>query len=213
MKNKILYWSDPKTIEILRQSLNLKKVSLATSDTVLGLLAVADNDGFAGLNLIKNRCQKPYIVLVDSIEKVVSLTEDLNEKLIQFIKLSWPGPLTIIFKSKKNDNFYMKTFGNTIAIRIPSHEGLLKLLASFEGGLYSTSANLSGQPVPKVLKEVDQQIIDKVDCIVLDKVIKENILPSTILDCTGDTIKVIRQGIYPIDELEKFYGQPFIKGE
>lgn len=212
MENKILYWQNSKAIEILKNSLKSGKVALVTSDTILGLLSTTNKDGSQALDLIKKRCQKPYIVLLDSIEKVNLYAEIPNQKIFQFIKLSWPGPVTIIFKSNRNGNFYLKTSNDTIGIRIPKHEGLLKLLSYFDG-LYSTSANISGQPVPGSLTEVNKDIIKEVDCIVLDEYVDQEIIPSTILDCTAGKIHVIREGIYPIDQLEKLYGGSFIKGE
>lgn len=212
MKNKILTWNSPKTIEILKNTLESKKVALTTSDTILGLLALTDKEGSAALDFIKKRCQKPYIVLLDSVDKAFLFADITDKKIIQFIKLSWPGPVTIIFKSKKNSNFYLKTQSDTIGIRIPKHEGLLKLLSNFDG-LYSTSANIAGEAVPSSISEVNKEIIDQVDCIVLEEDMAKEIIPSTILDCTSGRIRVIRKGVYPIDELEKLYGEAFIKGE
>ncbi|MDR3647423.1 MAG: L-threonylcarbamoyladenylate synthase [Candidatus Babeliales bacterium] len=212
MKTKILHWNNPESINILKVSLESKKVALTTTDTILGLLATTDKEGSQALDSLKNRCLKPYIVLLDSVDKAFLYAQITNEKIIQFIKLCWPGPVTIIFKSNKSGNFYLKTSSDTIGIRIPRHSELLKLLSHFDG-LYSTSANISGQAVPKSISEVNSEIIDAVGCIVVEDDVNIETVPSTILDCTADKIRVIREGAYPIDKLEKLYGEAFIKGE
>jgi len=210
MKKRILYWQDPNCLPDLYESLKANKVSIVATDTIFGLMANADYQSVEQLDLIKNRCNKPYILLFDSLDKVLLHIENLDKKIIQFLKKCWPGPVTIIFKLKKNHNFYMKRNENTIGVRIPNHPELLKLLKNFDG-LFSTSANISGEPAPKTLSEINENILKAIDLVVLDKNAKEQILPSTILDCTGSKIKIIREGLYPIDKLEELYGEKFVK--
>jgi len=202
MKNMILLWKNPETLEILKNVLKSNKVALTTTDTILGLLATTDKQGACALDIIKKRCKKPYIILMDSVDKVFSYAKIPNCNITQFIKLCWPGPVTLIFRSKIDSN--------TIGIRIPDHKGLLKLLSYFDG-LYSTSANISGQAVPNSISEVNKEIIESVGCIVVEDNIDIETVPSTILDCTSGKIRVIREGAYPIDKLEKLYGEVFIK--
>ena len=97
----------------------------------------------------------------------------------------------------------MKSKQGRIALRVPDHAGLQKLLTHFTG-LFSTSANISGNPIPRTINEVDERIVKQVSCAVIDK--KEKpvaLLSSTIIDCSGEPIVVVRKGAYPIDELKK----------
>ena len=214
MDNKYVYWQDPETIKKLIKSLEKGKVSVAASDTVLGLLADTSQAGFDELNKVKKRFTKPYIILINSPRKLLHFIDvDFDDQLKRLINKCWPGPVTIIFKSKRTIPVYLKSFGDTIAIRIPKCDDLLNLLQSFEG-LFSTSANISGDPVPEDVNELDLNIIDSVDYIVLDKSSKDNkysVVPSTILDCTGPKIKLVREGVYPVKELEEIYGESFIR--
>lgn len=215
MNNKLLLWKDPSTIEKLTQSLKENRASVISTDTVLGLLADVTQSGFESLNKIKQRSEKTYIVLVSDVKKLHFFVDiDAgNKKLLNLINKCWPGPVTIVFKAKENIPDYLKTFQNTIAIRIPKHADLLQLLTNFDG-LFSTSANLSGGQIPEQLGDLSFQIENSVDYIVIENSsnnYRYPVVPSTIIDCTQDKIKVIRQGIYPLEELEEFYGEKFSK--
>ncbi len=214
MINKLLFWQDNKTIDLLRESLKKNNVSITSTDTVLGLVANCSKSGLQKLDLIKNRREKPYIILIDSIEKLpIFIEKKIDKKFEGFLNNCWPGPLTLIFKSQINSHDYLKSFNDTIAIRIPNHQYLLQLLGSFDG-LFSTSANISGREIPDSIQKIDPEIEKLIDFIVADKKYENHsypIIPSTILDCTEEKIKIVREGIFPIDELEQFYGEKFIR--
>jgi tRNA A37 threonylcarbamoyladenosine synthetase subunit TsaC/SUA5/YrdC len=50
---------------------------------------------------------------------------------------------------------------------------------------------------------VDSSILDAVSCIVMNNAQKQAklVLPSTIIDCTGDELVVVRQGAFDISSL------------
>ena len=131
----------------------------------------------------------------------------------------WPGPITIIFKATSKLPSYYYSKQGTIALRCPDHTGLQEILQSFDG-LFSTSANRSSEPIPKTLYEINTTIFNSVALIVNHQ--QQYLPPSSIIDvsalqytaATQDTtqkIKVIRKGLYPLEELEELYGESFIK--
>ncbi len=201
---KIVYWCEGKTIDCFKKRLQTENIIISSSDTVLGLLANISREGFKKLNAIKQRSNKPYLVLIASKMCLNNFVDADNLlQMEKFIDLCWPGPVTLIFKAKQSVPDFMKSKQGTIALRIPDHAGLQKLLPHFTG-LFSTSANISGNPVPRTIKEVDERIIKQVACAVIDKKEKRVVpLPSTIIDWSGDHITVVREGAYPIDELRK----------
>ncbi len=192
-----LDWSDQKTVEKVAHLLANQMVVAGSSDTVIGLLASLSQQGRDSLDIIKQRSNMPYLVLVGSIETAQQLSDAFDrEDVAQLVKQFWPGPLTLILQAKEDVPAYMKSPTGGIAIRVPSHEGLQALLSSVNG-LFSTSANISGKPVPHTVDEIDSEIKKKVHAIVEEKKAPE-MVPSTILDCTGDKIKVIREGTLSI---------------
>lgn len=201
---KIVYWNDKNSIEYLVKKLQSENIILGSSDTVLGLLANTTKEGLRKLNKIKQRSKKPYVVLIANKASLYNFVD--KEKLLpieKFINNCWPGPVTLIFKIKPSIPSFMKSKKGTIAFRVPDHAGLQKLLSHFTG-LFSTSANISGTPIPQTIKEVDKHIINQVACIVTGKQRgQSSSLPSTIIDCSGEKISVVREGAYPVDELLK----------
>jgi L-threonylcarbamoyladenylate synthase len=197
---KPLFWDNLATMQYVAKVLQEGNVVLAEGDTVLGLLADVSEQGRTQLDHIKSRSQKPYLILIGSPQKAFNFIEIAEDKIFQtekLIKKCWPGPVTLIFKAKTDVPLYLKSADGTVALRVPDHAGLLQLLSHFNG-LFSTSANNSGQPVPHSVDEVDQSILQAVACVVMNDAHKktESALPSTIIDCTGDELIVVRQGAF-----------------
>jgi L-threonylcarbamoyladenylate synthase len=208
MQSKSLSWNNKKDRELLVKILQAGGIALGSSDTVIGLLTSATLQAREKLDAIKQRAEKPYIVLIGSLDKLQHYVETPDSLSVQNIMNNcWPGPVTLIFKARENSLLPQKT----IAVRIPLHKGLLDVLQHCDG-LLSTSANKAGLPVPATIHEVDAQILQQVDCTITDdQAQKEEILPSTILNCTGDQIVVVREGAYKIADLERIAGTKLIK--
>lgn len=203
---KPLFWDNLETIKKLEKELHEGAVVLAAGDTVLGLLADVSEGGYAQLDALKKRSKKPYLLLVKSKEKVLKLIEKDPVNFFQIEKLMdlcWPGPVTLILKAKSKVPFGVKSPEGNVAIRVPDHAGLQQLLAHFDA-LYSTSANTSGNPVPADLLDVEKAILDGVSCVVLNEEGTGSIVASTIIDCTGEKIKIVREGAFSRSQLADF---------
>jgi tRNA threonylcarbamoyl adenosine modification protein (Sua5/YciO/YrdC/YwlC family) len=206
MKSFKQSWHDPASIELLARALKNGDVVAGTSDTVLGLLADTTEQGFLALNALKGREAKPYVILIASPDKVTSFVQEpLSPEVQKLMSSCWPGPLTLVLPAKAGIFPWLASAGKTIALRVPNYAGLLKLLPYFEG-LYSTSANLSGKPVPLTLDALDPAIRENVAFLVDDEESTSTVTPSTIIDCTGDRLKVIREGAYSIAVLSRLIG-------
>lgn len=204
-----LLWDAPDTTENLIGKLQSENVALCSTDTVLGLLAPVSQAGFIQLNEIKGRFEKPYILLIENAVLAKQFAKiPALEGLNSLMNACWPGPLTIIFKAKDDLPSYVQSVQGTVALRVPNHGGLLRLLAFFPA-LFSTSANKAGKSVPPTENAIDPEIMDMVSCVVTDRKHNDESRPSTILDVTGQRPRVIREGAYSIHELEKIYGQVF----
>lgn len=206
-----LSWSDLDSRVLIVQILQSENVVAGSSDTVLGLLSPITERGSGLLNEIKIRKDKPYIILIESALKISYFVDPEEVKRVaKLIESCWPGPLTLIFKAREDLPVWMKASNGTISLRIPKHVGLLAILSHFPG-LFSTSANLAGQPVPTKIEDIDPHIMARIKLLIVDSDSEEAIIPSTILDCSGPDIKVVREGAYSIAKLEKILGFPLKK--
>jgi tRNA threonylcarbamoyl adenosine modification protein (Sua5/YciO/YrdC/YwlC family) len=195
---KIATWQDQNISEQLLAILRKDGIIASSTDTILGLLAPLTQGGWQQLNEIKHREQKPYIILISDREKAGLFCDELHlVKIEKIMKTYWPGPLTIILPAKNDLPDYLRSKDGTVALRVPDHAGLQKLLIHCDG-LFSTSANLAGQPVPHSIQEMDDSIKDRVDALVIDAHPRETAVASTIIDCTGKDIRIVREGAIKI---------------
>lgn len=214
LNHQYLYWQNQNIINRLIPTLQNGNIVITSTDTVLGLLGIVSQNTYENLNRVKQRSEKPYLILIESPKQLYKYTTlALNSPLNSLVEQCWPGPLTLVFKANPQLPAYSKGMNNTVALRCPHHPGLLTLLAHFDG-LFSTSANLSNKPIPRTINELDPTLTQIVPYIVTDDptLTESKDTPSTILDCTDENnITLIRPGSYPTHELEKLYGKEFIK--
>ena len=197
-------WSKPEDIQKLLVSLQQDYLFIGSTDTVIGLMGNVDERVLKKIDNVKNRQRKPYIILVDSIRKAKALSSIKNFHIEKFLRLCWPGAVTVILNKKRDVPDYIGSVAK-VALRIPDHEGLKELLSQLPYGLYSTSANVSSDPVPATIQGVSQRIIDACHYYVDNGM--QNGLPSTIIDCSEDTLRVVRPGAFPIERLQQLYHQ------
>lgn len=201
MNTSFLSWTQISDLQIISENILKNKLVLGTTDTVLGLFAATTHEGFEGLNKLKKRSNKPYLILINSTDRIKYYVDHHQLLHIEnLIERFWPGPLTLVLKVKEGLPHYLTAGASTIAFRMPQHDGILKLL-SLTGDLFSTSANLAGEPIPETFKQVSKALLNEVACCVDGGV--SNIVPSTIIDCTeADKFKIIREGAISIEELK-----------
>ena len=226
-------WNCSAAITSLKASLQHDKISIVKTDTVYGLLGALTKKSFNKIKEVKQRPDdKPYLILIASPAKLTHFVapNSLTSGIKRLIEKCWPGPVTIIFKADQAlftpEKSFLISANQTIALRCPQHEGLQTLLPFFDG-LFSTSANISGQPIPLTLEQIDPTLVEQVDLIVDDGTPASN-NPSSIIDvsnvycsdshhidntlhqCTSHgTVTVVRRGSYSLETLERYYGTSF----
>jgi L-threonylcarbamoyladenylate synthase len=193
-------WSDQQVQRQALEALLEGNPVIGTSDTVLGLYATLTSKGYAALNAVKQRENKPYLILIDSLDRVSDFVMlPLKPYVKKLIKRVWPGSVTLILKARSDIPSFLSSKDGTIALRLPDNKGLCEVVRVC-GGLFSTSANVAGGPVPVRVVEIDDALQQQVSlCVVEPGAENQQALPSTIIDCTGDTPRVVRQGAVVID--------------
>jgi L-threonylcarbamoyladenylate synthase len=112
----------------------------------------------------------------------------------QLMARFWPGPLTLVLPART------ATDGSTMAVRAPNHEVALALLTALGEPIASSSANPAGQSAPVDADQVSAGLGDQLD-LVLDAGPCRIGQPSTILDLSGETPRILRQGAIPHADL------------
>jgi L-threonylcarbamoyladenylate synthase len=198
----VLYWNEKDDLSAITRSLQRDGVLLSSSDTVLGLFTQLSEIAKKKLDAIKQRNMKPYIVLISSSQLLNQfIDQDIDESMANIMKTYWPGPLTIIFKAKSTLPNWLQSEQGTIAIRLPDHVGLQHVLEDLQA-LFTTSANITDEPLPLQVSDINQIVVDQIDLVCYDQhSLIYNHKPSTILDFSTGTIQIIRQGAIVIDSI------------
>ena len=162
------------------------------TDTVYGLGADPFNEkAVKRLFAAKGRTAKPVPVLCSSFQKAAELIE-LSMRGVELARDRWPGAFTIVAPFKKRLPSILTQGTGNLGVRVPAHQGCLKLISACGGWLTGTSANLSGQPSARTAQEAGIQLSDSVD-LILDGgslVGKE----STVALVVGDEVTILRGG-------------------
>ncbi len=171
------------------------------TETVMGL-GVLYNDymAYSKLNNIKERSEeKPYTLMVKDVEEIEKFAK-VNEHIQRVIDKFMPGSLTILVKVKKyNVPSYVTHNTNVIGIRIPTNIEAQILLNMIGQPLLVPSANKNGSKPALNSEEVKEIFGDQLGFVMSGKALGE--VPSTIVDLTKKTPKVVREGPIKLEEI------------
>ena len=188
-------------IDKLVQILKNNGVISVPTDTVFGICARI-NSQIAHDKLIevkKRPFNKAFPVMCANEEQIKSIAI-VNERAEQLIKAFMPGPITLVLKKNKDLPEYVTNGKDTIAIRMATSETIKKLILELESPIFMTSANQSGEPTCTSLDEIEKM------CPNLDGMMEGNVIfskGSTIIDCSDDEIKILREGPITIEQINE----------
>ena len=187
-------------LEDALKALNDHQVIAFPTETVFGLGVFYDDyQAYNLLNKVKNRHEdKPYTMMLYDINEINKYA-DVDKKYLPIIKKYMPGSLTILVKAKENVPNYVKQKKKIIGIRIPSNKEALELLRFVKKPLLVPSANKADQKPALNDDEVKAIFGNEISVIIPGKAVGGQ--ASTIIDLTGDEIKLIRKGPIPLEEL------------
>jgi len=200
MQTLILPAEKPAAIESAIALLKEGEIIAFPTDTVYGLASDAFHaPGIIKLFEAKGRdSNKAISILVGSKDQVKLITSHMTKMAKKLTEKFWPGGLTVIVPRKESIPELISTTRN-IGIRMPDHPIALELLRSF-GPLATTSANLSGGSNPQSAIDVFDQLNGRIP-LILNGGICPGGIPSTVVDCTGETPVVLRVGAIPEKEI------------
>lgn len=169
------------------------------TDTVYGVCARIDSKkAHDNLILVKNRPEtKPFPVMCANEEQIKGIAI-VNEKAEKIIKSFMPGPITIVLNKKETVPDYITNGKKTIAIRMATSKTLEKIILSLGAPIFMSSANQSGEKTSESLEEIEK------NCPKINGILEGKIklgVGSTIIDCTSEKIKVLREGPIKLEEI------------
>ncbi len=171
------------------------------TDTVYGLATDAfDPTGVRRLLRAKGRGRNmPPPVLIGSADTLRALATNLTPEVRELAAEFWPGGLTLICRQQPSLRWDLGDSRSTVALRMPDQADALDLLSD-NGPLAVSSANLTGHPAATTVEQARTMLGDAVD-VYLDAGPTPGNVASTILDCTGEVLRVVRLGVIGVEAL------------
>lgn len=185
-------------IEVLRRG---GLVAFPT-DTVYGLaVALETPGGIERLFAAKRRSPDSAIGLLLADAAQAGSIGIVTPAAAALAAACWPGGLTLVLAQRTDISLPAVLTGGipTIGLRVPDHDAPRELAAAV-GPLPTTSANLSGQPEAADAAEILDELGDAVE-LVLDGGPAGGGPSSTVVDCSGDGVRVLRVGAVPVERL------------
>ncbi len=191
-------WGEP--VEVLARSLAAGGVLAVPTESSYGL--AVDPRSAAGVETIyriKGRERgKPLPVVAADVEQLVALGIERSSPLLRTASGLWPAPLSVLLPLV--EPLAAAAGGATLAVRVPAHRRLRRLLKSLGFALTATSANRSGEPPILDPKALEPLLAGRPAVIVSSDVLPGG-PPSTLVASDGDHVRILRHGAFPEDLL------------
>jgi tRNA threonylcarbamoyl adenosine modification protein (Sua5/YciO/YrdC/YwlC family) len=182
-----------KVVDVLRQG----GVIIYPTDTVYGLgcditnqKAVEKVANFKGIKIEKAN----FSFICSDLSHIADYTKPISSTVFKLMKKNLPGPFTFILEASNNVPRYFKGKKKTVGIRVPDNNIIREIVYELGNPILSTSIRdddeiLEYTTDPELIYEKYQEFAD----IVIDGGYGE-LIPSTVINCTGETIEVVREG-------------------
>lgn len=169
------------------------------TDTVYGVCSrICSKKAHDNLVKTKNRpYNKLFPVMCADKEQIKSIAL-VNEKAELLIRKFMPGPITLVLPKQPNLSEYINNGDPTIAIRMATSKPVEDLIKKTGSPIFMSSANQSEEPTCTSLDEIEKA------CPTLDGMMEGEVSlgkGSTIVDCTSDTIKILREGPISLEQI------------
>jgi L-threonylcarbamoyladenylate synthase len=222
--SKLVKWDDlrmeiisnPTQAEIKKAAQALKDGHLVAfpTETVYGLGADATNENAVSrVYSVKARpTDHPLIVHISSINQLGQWAIDIPDFATKLANKFWPGPMTLILKKSELAQEFITGGQESIGLRIPDQQVVLKLLEEFEelGGLgvAAPSANRFGSISPTTASAVEIELSSFLGSkdLILDGGQCKIGVESSIIDCTKATPVVLRPGAVSVEMIQSATG-------
>ncbi|PPB50691.1 threonylcarbamoyl-AMP synthase [Arthrobacter pityocampae] len=188
-----------------QRAVSLKQCIVLPTDTVYGIGADAFSpQAVATLLASKGRGRNmPPPVLIPRIQTLDGLATDVHPDARRLAEAFWPGGLTLICLAQPSLTWDLGDTLGTVALRMPDDALALELL-TLTGPLAVSSANRTGHPAARTAAEAAEQLAESV-AVYLDAGPRTDAggTGSTIVDTTGETLRVVRQGTVSLEQLRE----------
>jgi tRNA threonylcarbamoyl adenosine modification protein (Sua5/YciO/YrdC/YwlC family) len=135
-----------------------------------------------------------FSFLCHDLSHLSDYSKPIHNDVFKLMKRTLPGPFTYILEASNNVPKILHRKKKTVGIRVPDNNIITEIIRQLGNPVMSTSIRDEDEIIeyttdPELIHEKFENLVD----IVIDGGYGDN-EPSTIIDCTGDEIFIVREG-------------------
>lgn len=184
-------------IKMVVECLNEGGVVIFPTDTIYGLgCDIFQGKAIERIARIKGikKEKANFSFICHDLSHLADYTRPLNNSVYKLMKASLPGPYTFILNANSNVPKIFQSKKKTVGIRVPDNRIPIEIVRELGHPIMTTSVYDEDEIIeystdPELIHEKFKDLVD----MVVDGGYGDN-QPSTILDCTGEEVFVIREG-------------------
>ena len=158
--------------------------------------------GVAAIRAAKGQPEgSPLPLMVPNAQTVQGIATGVTGTVDSLMQAFWPGPMTLLLPSQPSLVWDLPA-GLPVAVRMPIHPLTLAILQR-TGPMVVTAANAAGSRAPKSLDEAVEQLGDCASVGIDIGTLGDDEITSTVIDVTGVTPKVVREGALSVTHLRE----------
>jgi L-threonylcarbamoyladenylate synthase len=182
-------------LDAILKRIEAGEVFVYPTETIYGIGGRADNKDVERkiLRAKKRPPGKSMILLAGNREMFIRFGVIFPYMADVLAKHFWPGNLTMVLPLKNSKE--------TVGVRISGHPLIKAFYGNLEAPVFSTSANLNGQPYINDPDEIYSIFGDKID-FMIDAGALPSSPPSTVIKIVSDNkIELLREGVIPKEKI------------
>lgn len=185
---------------VVVRDLERGEVVVIPTDTIYGLIAIASSEkAVKKIFKIKERPKSKALPLFVKDIKMAKQFAKIDKWQEEFLRKYWPGKITVVLERKGGKNIY-GVDKKTIGLRVPDSKMMSAIIEKVKQPLVQTSVNISSYPSmndPGEIIGFFSKRKYKPDLVIDEGPIKKGI-QSTLVDLTGEELKILREGAIKI---------------
>lgn len=177
------------------------RLAVIPTDTVYGLACTPyREEPVRALSELKRRSPaQPIALVAASLDLLLDCVPEFRGRAAEIARELLPGPYTLVLPNPAGRFPWLTgTRPDTIGVRVPELAGAGGDVLARVGVVAATSANRHGEPDPRRLADVPEEILSAVAAALDGGVLPGT--PSTVLDLTSAEPRVLREGAVPAPE-------------
>jgi|TARA_R100000365_G_C2745126_1_gene73905 tRNA threonylcarbamoyl adenosine modification protein (Sua5/YciO/YrdC/YwlC family) len=195
---------EPKKVKEIVEILRDGGVVIYPTDTVYGMgCDITNQRAIERIAKIKgiNPKKHNFSFICADLSDIAQYTRVITKPVFKMMKKAFPGPFTFILEANSTVPKILHSNKKTVGIRVPNHNIPRTLVQELGQPILTTSIHDEDEVVeystdPELIFEKYQHLVD----VVIDGGYGQNVA-STILNCTGDEVEVIREGLGNVEDL------------